>query len=186
MLPVQVVRLRQLTTRRIKILSLAEQALLLTGEDPRPARLCLVLLISHSARTVRRRSHSVTTHPTNGSTAQVGPEQDEDTSEGVPPSHYCETPPSEHRHLNNTPSYNSGTKTRTTTPLVNPNPETAEPVYELETDYIDFGTLVPEGEPSRRTAIHLRFPDDGSSTKTFTVGRDEQCEIKLEDEDIGG
>lgn len=70
--------------------------------------------------------------------------------------------------------------------MVNSNPDTAEPIPEPRVDYIDFGSLVPEGEFNKGERIYLRFPDDGSSTRTLTVGKDKLCEIKLDDKDLGG
>ncbi|KAG9041976.1 hypothetical protein FS837_011508, partial [Tulasnella sp. UAMH 9824] len=73
-----------------------------------------------------------------------------------------------------------GTKTE-----VDFGPEGVAPGLEPEAPSIDFGSLVPEGDKDKSGAIDLRFVDDGRSTASLVVGGSEQCEVKLEGDDIG-
>lgn len=64
-------------------------------------------------------------------------------------------------------------------------PEGVAPGPEPEAPYIDFGSLVSEENKGKSGTIYLRFIDDGRSTTTLVVGGSEQCDVKLEGDDIG-
>ncbi|KAG8897663.1 hypothetical protein FRC00_003969, partial [Tulasnella sp. 408] len=79
----------------------------------------------------------------------------------------------------------SRTSGSTATTAIGINPGAAESCSDVAAGHIDFGRLVPEGRANKGDTIWLQLPDDGRQTCALRVGKGKQCDITLQDKDIG-
>lgn len=170
------------------------QATRKTDEAPRrllfyPTRLCRVLLEHHYHTTPARRRR------TQSSTSPLGedivsrdqlPERSETVAEKLSSTTHNNSLPTERAHPVNSSTYattaHATIDSCSTKTVVDFGPEGVAPGLEPEGQYIDFGSLVPEGNKDKSGTIYLRFSDDGRSTTSLVVGGSKQCEVKLDGE----